>query len=126
MATTPSVKVLLNGSRLLILEIQYVYNDAEVSDAIVVDVSAYSTARVAINKYVANLVGHSATLLWEATADVRALAIPEGASGIDFAAVGGPILNNAGDGITGDIGLTTVGLAAGDHGTIRLELIKKS
>jgi hypothetical protein len=124
MATTPSIKVLQNGSRVLVLEIQYVYNDAEVSDAVVVDVSAYSATRVVLKKYWANLVGHTATLLWEADADVRALASPEGSSGVDFMELGGPVKNNAGAGITGDIGLTTVGLAAGDHGTIRLELAK--
>ena len=125
MATTPTVKVIQNGSRVLVLEVEYVYVDAEVAAAVVVDVSAYSCTRVAIRCVKSSLAGHVGRLEWDATANTLALALPDG--DFEFCATrNGPILNNAGTGITGDLVLTTLGLAAGEAGTIRLELVKKA
>lgn len=127
MPNTITEKIILNGSRLLVLEYQISGDGSgEETATQLVDVSDFACSRVAIRKFVANLDGFAANLLWDATTDVQALAIPEGASGVDFAQVGGPLRNNAGSGITGDIMITTIGLGAGNNGTLRLELVKKA
>lgn len=59
-------------------------------------------------------------LLWDATTDVNALALPPSVSTkLCFEKVGG-LTNTGGAGITGDILLTTTGLAAGDSLTLIL------
>jgi hypothetical protein len=65
----------------------------------------------------------SVNLLWDATTDVLAIALPSDVSDtLDFREIGG-LKNNAGSGVTGDIQFTTVGHATGDTYTIVLEMI---
>ena len=63
-------------------------------------------------------------LEFEATADVLALALPQGGAILDknFEAVGG-LKNTGGTGITGDISLTTTGLVAGDSLSLTIEVL---
>lgn len=64
-------------------------------------------------------------LEWDATTDVLALDLPPGRySYMDFRHIGG-LKNTGGTGITGDINLTTAGLASGDKITIVLELLSQ-
>lgn len=63
-------------------------------------------------------------LLWDATTDVLALDIPAGQSPTKACFRGCPLINTAGTGITGDILLTTTGLASGDAITIVLTILR--
>lgn len=63
------------------------------------------------------------SLLWDATADVRAITLAPGEGCLDFTCFGG-LLNNAGAGVTGDINLTTHGAANLDTYSIIVELKK--
>lgn len=98
--------------------ISYV-DTSEETDTVLLDASALVGANSIshIKSVSASLVGFSATLEFDATADVPFLVLPEGESHFDFSK--SPIPNNAGSGSTGDVTVTTVGLgAAGDSGTI--------
>lgn len=74
-------------------------------------------------RYVASGAATRAHLLWDATTDVVALSLPYSAGGasltMQFNDVGG-LKNSSGAGKTGDVLLTTTGLAAGDTLTIIL------
>jgi len=126
MAGILAVSTVLNGSRNVIIKIQ-ISGDADLTSSVLFDASAY-LPEVTDNKiwtidYVLN--GFSATLYWDATTDVQALAIPtDHPHKNDFSWFGG-LVNNAGSGKTGDILITTKGLTAGDTGTIILEVKKK-
>jgi hypothetical protein len=128
MANSIVEKIILNGSKLLVLEYQIVGDGSgEETATKLVDMSTFSpiAAELVIRKFAANLDGFSARLLYDATTDTAALVLPEGSSGFDYQALGGSVQSNAGDGVTGDIMITTVGLGTGNAGTIRLELGKK-
>lgn len=65
----------------------------------------------------------SVLVLWDATADVTALAL-SGQGCHEFACCGG-LINNAGAGVTGKIQLSTVGWASGSQSfTVTLHLVK--
>ena len=81
-------------------------------------------ARVTIDRVVAMTAGMGVDILWDVTADVLALHIPDlQNSDIDMTEFGG-IPNNGGAGVTGNILFSTVGHAAGDRYTIILHLKK--
>ncbi len=65
-------------------------------------------------------------LEFEATADVLALAMPQGGATLDknFESIGG-LKNTAGTGITGDVSLTTTGLVAGDSISLTIEVLAR-
>lgn len=89
-----------------------------------VDVSALNGApsRVKINKVHYSVSGMVATLLWDATTDVRIMDL-QGDGTFDATGFGG-LINNAGTGVTGDILLTTAGHTLNDSYTIILEMAK--
>ena len=60
-------------------------------------------------------------LLWDATTDVHAFEIGFPNGGIRFSDTGAHLVNNAGTGVTGDLLLTTTGLANGSKGSIFIE-----
>lgn len=76
-------------------------------------------------RYIASGSAIKAHLLFDATIDVVALSLPYSGGGsaieMDFKAIGG-LKNTAGSGKTGDILLTTTGLASGDTMTIILTI----
>lgn len=76
--------------------------------------------------YTTNSVLAVVHLDFEATADVLALALPQGGAVLDknFEAIGG-LKNTAGTGITGDVSLTTTGLVAGDGISLTLEVLAR-
>lgn len=90
-----------------------------------VDVStltgAAATSRVQIIGLWWSTCGMGVQLLWDATTDVLAWALPADTSGYICFEPGG-IINNAGSGNTGDIKLTTVGHSSGDTYNIVLHL----
>lgn len=69
--------------------------------------------------YVTSGAAVVAKLEWDATTDVLALALPKSDDHMCFDHIGG-LKNTAGTGKTGDILLTTTGLAAGDSLTLIL------
>ena len=91
-----------------------------------VDVSALDTAptEIRIMKIHYTTNGMSVRILWDATADVLAWALPENDTGtFDFTSFGG-LVNDGGAGVTGDILFTTIGHAAADSYAIVLEMAK--
>lgn len=125
MANTVTLTTILDGKRNLIKRIDILGDGSgEVSDSVVVDVSAHGATAVAIVKEYHQLSGFTAALEWDATADTHIMTCA-GEGGLNFREIGGPINNNAGDGKTGDILLTTIGLGSGERGTITLEMVKK-
>jgi hypothetical protein len=133
MANTITVNTQLDGGRKLLLRIDIAGDGTgEETNTVLVDASALNetfdglaVTDFRIDEYIANFIGFSATLNWDATANVQALAIPEGDSGFDFMARNHPIINRAGAGKTGDLLITTVGLGAGDTGTLLLNCSKR-
>lgn len=100
------------------------------SNVLKVDVSALAThptlatvcTRVAIERMWYSMAGMTVDVLWDATANVAAWTI--GGDGyLDFRSVG-PIVNNAGSGITGDILFSTIDATNGDRYSIMLALRK--
>lgn len=98
--------------------------------AVVVDVSAMAagggaispTTEVKVVKVDWSLTGGGATLLWDATANVKFMELAAGEGDHDYRKVGG-LINNAGAGKTGDILLTN---AAGlTDGQITLWCVKR-
>lgn len=100
----------------------------EEANTIIYDASAYNWPTTENNlQYIEyDLHGFGASLLWDATVNVPMLSLVENCQAeVDFRKTGG-IPNNAGAGKTGDILLTTLGLAtvAGDSGHIILRIKK--
>lgn len=103
---------------------------ADASSELLVDASGLSDSPsdLMIEEIHANLVGFSAKLEWDATANVDIISLPEGqtvwlASGTTNTSAG--FINNAGAGKTGDIDYSTTGLGAADYGTITLVMRKR-
>lgn len=126
MANTITEKIIANGPKNLILEYQIVGDGTgEESGTVLVDHSALgASGDLAVKKHYSALSGFSAALSWDATAPVHLFSLEEGEGGVDWTDAGGVVKNNAGTGKTGDIKITTVGLGAGDKGTVRLWLVK--
>jgi hypothetical protein len=132
MANLITKKTILDGERVYILELQITGDGTGDETATqIVDFSTLNNpkdigyTKLALKKFYADLTGFSATLLWDATVDTLFQTLVEGDSGVDYSVIGGPIQNDAGAGVTGDVNLSTVGLGSGDVGTIRLEFYKK-
>lgn len=125
MANTITKNVISNGPRNLVLDIHISGdNSGDETAHNLVDVSAYGADEVKIMSVQSNLAGFSATLRWDATSDVEAVQLLDGASFYDYSKHGG-LINNAGAGKTGDILMATSGLASED-GSIILEMRKRS
>lgn len=125
MANTISKQVIQNGPRNLVLNI-YIAGDGSGDETAttLVDASTYGTSELTLESFWSGLSGFTADLLWDATANVPFLHLP----GYDvryFPDKIDGIPNNAGDGKTGDILITTTGLGNGEKGTIILHLRKK-
>ena len=126
MADAVTTQVIHDGANLAILKFTNVSDGTGESTALKVDVSGLLGAppKVKITRVWHATNGMGAQLLWDATANVLALAIPaDDAGDLDFRPFGG-INNNAGTGVTGDLLLTTAGHGAGDSYTIILQVEK--
>ena len=128
MANTISAKVVLDGQRKIVLEYDILGDGSgEETDTVLIDFSTLSIpnrmdyTNIAIERIIWVFSGFSAYLSWDATTNVRFLELNANNGGYDFTAAGGPLTSNAGTGATGDVVITTAGLGAGDHGTIRIE-----
>lgn len=106
--------VILNDAHNLVINVCVVGDSGtatELSAEKMLDISDYTGADVRITHIWTALVGFSAQLLWDADTDVILLSCPSYRFVENFHPFGG-IPNNAGTGKTGDINITTYGLAS--------------
>lgn len=124
MADAVTSQTILDGSRNLVMKFTNLSDGTGESAVLKVDVSTFTppAATVAIKRITYNVQGMVATLLWDATTDVRAIDLA-GDGVFDFSRA--PIPNTKASGYTGDILLTTTGHSSGDSYSIVVEMIKK-
>lgn len=124
MADAVSSQTIIDGARNAVMKFTNLSDGTGESAVLKVDVSALSGApsEVTIQRIHYCVNGMVATLLWDATTDVRIVELA-GDGTLDFTSFGG-LPNNAGTGVTGDILLTTTGHTAGDSYSIILEMTK--
>ena len=125
MANTITKKTLVNGDRNLVVAV-HISGDNSGDETVynLIDVSAYGATEVKIMEIQSNLAGFSAVLSWDASTDVEAVTLLDGASFFDWYPEGG-LINNAGSGKTGDLLMATSGLAAED-GTLVIKMRKRT
>ena len=124
MANTISTQVLVDGLKNLVLKVNIVGDGSgDESGTLLIDASAYNADQLTLMHLHGLLNNFTADLLWDATADVRILHVPDYDVDKNFKHFGG-LTNNAGAGKTGDILLSTTGLGNGEVGTLILELQK--
>lgn len=124
MADAVSSQILIDGPRQVVVKLTNLSDGTGESAVLKVDVSALTGAPTAvkIRRVHYSVTGMVATLLWDATTDVRILDL-SGYGTLDFDSFGG-LTNNGGTGVTGDILLTTTGHSSGDSYSIILEMAK--
>ncbi len=119
-----SSQTIIDGPRNVVMKFTSVSDGTGEAAVTKVDVSALSGAppAVAIDKIHYSVSGMIVRLLWDATSDVTIVELQN--DGVfDFTSFGG-LPNNGGDGVTGDIQLTTVGHTNLDSYAIVLEMHK--
>jgi hypothetical protein len=130
MVATVSKQTIIDGSRNLVVNV-HIDGDAagDLTDYVLIDASTYTPAFTNCRFWSlhATLSGFTCHLKWDATTDTELVNVPDYEINFSPDEIGefGGIPNNAGAGRTGDILMTTVGLGAGDHGSLILHLIKK-
>lgn len=124
MADAVTSQTILDGPRNLVMKFTNLSDGTGESAVLKVDVSTFTppAATVAIKRITYNVQGMVATLLWDATTDVRIIDLA-GDGVFDFSRA--PIPNTKASGYTGDILLTTTGHSSGDSYSIVVEMIKK-
>lgn len=118
--------VYVNGESNLVINTCIVGDGSsgELSATQFIDVSTYGVSEVKIKRIKTSLVGFSAILYWDADTDVPIISVPDYEFGEEYHEFGG-LWNNAGDGKTGDIMISTFGLASSSNeGHIIVELEK--
>ncbi|MFA5695922.1 MAG: hypothetical protein WC917_00450 [Bacilli bacterium] len=117
MAHTITPQVLEQGPKFTVVKYTIAGDSkdaSELSNAVLFDASVYSIKtkdKLVSISYCLN--GFSAQLLWDASAKVPLISIPKDHPyDIDYIKVAGGLKNNAGTGITGDVLITTLGLAS--------------
>ena len=126
MADAVASQTLQDGPRNTVMKFTNISDGTGESAVLKVDVSALDTAptEVRIMKIHYTTNGMSVRILWDATSDVLAWALPENDTGtFDFTSFGG-LVNDGGAGVTGDILFTTIGHTAADSYAIVLEMAK--
>ena len=133
MAHTFNTQILLDGKNRTIIKYIAISDGAtgELSNAVAFDSSAYinDTQENALTRIIYSTKGCSATLNWDATANVPLLAFPEGASDdLDYSDGSfefSQINNNSGAGRTGDILVSTNGFTTAGDAVVFIFYIKK-
>lgn len=111
----------INGSRNFVARIDITCDTAaEFSAADIIDVANLTglPKKFKIKGIAWQFTDFYAKLMWDATADVQAVALNQYEGDIDFFCTGAPLLNNAGAGVTGKLQITTKGVTATSAGTI--------
>lgn len=122
---TVATQVLNNGPKWYTLRVTVTGTDtSNVSDTVIVDASALAVDEVSLYHAQSSLTGFTAKVSWDASTNVDAAHFPEGENSQCWEKYGG-LKNNAGAGKTGDVLLSTAGIAANDFGTLTL-CFKKS
>ena len=124
MADAVTSQTIIDGARNVVMKFTNLSDGTGESAVTKVDVSALNGApgTVKINKIHYSVQGMVATLLWDATTDVRIIDLA-GDGVFDFTGFGG-IPNTLASGYTGDILLTTTGHTSGDSYSIVLDMAK--
>lgn len=125
--STLTTQTILDGERNVVIKGTIVGTAVELTDALFVDVSALGGTpdNVKITRVQASLEAFGAELIWDATVNVSILDIPETEDfDQDYEKFGG-LTNNAGAGKTGDILISTSGIAVGETGFVVLEMKKR-
>ena len=131
MADAVTSQVILDGDRLYIAKFTDISDGSGESAVTKINVANLAPNQfglacngVIINKIWAMTDGMGVNILWDATADVIAVTIPQNEMYVmSFQEFGG-IQNNSGAGKNGNVLFTTTGASAGDRYTIVLECIK--
>ena len=131
MADAVTSQTILDGDRLFIGKYTNISDGTGESAVVKINAAAlnpnqfgYACNGVKINKIWALTDGMGVNILWDATADVIAITIPQNEMyTMSFDEFGG-LSNNAGSGVNGNVLFTTVAASAGDRYTIILECIK--
>jgi len=120
MADAVASQTLLDGPGLCVIKCTNVSDGTGESAVVKVDVSGLTPApsRVSIKRIVASTSGMGVRILWDATTDVVCFLVAQDQT-IDLT-FDPPLVNNSGDGITGDVSFTTIGHTSGDTYTIIL------
>ncbi len=130
MAIAATQQIIADGPRNLVLKYTFAGSSGDAAAVILVNVSGFVDAdgvtlganALTLMSIQASLVGFSAQLLWEASANVNLVTIPDGQPiNQDFSKFGG-IKDNSTTTSTGDVVITTTGFtaAAGEGGHIYL------
>ena len=131
MADALTSQTIQDGGRSAVLKFTNISDGTGQSAAVLVDVDSLSAdpqtgkacTGVTLQTITFSNIGMGVELLWDATANVPLLNLPQDwEDTIDFSAFGIP--NNAGGGKTGDILVTTVGATAGDTYLLVITLTK--
>ena len=126
MVGTVTVQKIMDGSRNVIVK-AFIAGDADLTNAVLYDASAYvnETKDISVMKVIYEFNGMGAQLIWDADVDVPFLTLGTDQSDtLDFRDTGS-LNNNSYTNFTGDILITTTGIASGDTGTITLYLKKR-
>lgn len=130
MAIAFAQQIIANGPRNLVLKYTASGTTGDAAAAILVNVSGFVDANgvalganaLTLMSVQASIIGFSAQLLWDASANVNLITIPDGQPfSQDYSKFGG-IKDNSTTTSTGDVDITTTGFtaAAGDGGHIYL------
>jgi hypothetical protein len=129
MANTFTVRKLIDGPRHTVIH-AYMASDGssgELTDQVLVDASTLDPVptKLVVECVKWNLDGFTATLEFDATADVPFMVLDSGSDGDkDFRSVGG-LVDNSGVGSTGDITITSDGFSTvADNGSITIQVRK--
>lgn len=122
MVNTITKQTILDDAYNLVVKVHIASDGSEETDYIAIDASTYSPAftneRLVKLDVMTSAAALQGVLEWDATTDVAICALSPGRSyQLCWEEIGG-LPNNAGTGVTGDILLTTLGLAAGDALTL--------
>ncbi len=132
MVDTVTSQTLLDGPRNAVMKFTSASDGTGEAAVTKVDVSALAPhpsrgvcTEVRIDRIEANTQGMAVDILWDATADVLAWQIPQNTQDTKRWKEIGGLINNAGDGKTGDIKFTTRDHTAGDTYSVVLHMVKK-
>lgn len=127
MANTINKQTLVSGDRNLVVKVDITGDGvADETNTLLIDASAYNATEVKIVGIRSTLSGFKADLIWDATANVTCINLPDYFFEADKDDMGfGGLVNNSGAGKTGDILISTIGLGAAESGTIVLEMQKR-
>lgn len=128
MPNTVTSQTLFDGANDVIVKVHVASDGSEETDLVVVDASTFSPVFTNCRLWKLDVssaaVALQARLIWDATTDIPIIAIPASAfHQLSWEAIGG-LPNNTGTGRTGDVLLTTLGLANGDQVTLIIHLKK--